>query len=98
MFDDVDAAQASGGAVQDPASLQLAQEPLETYFRRTFDEYVAAKQRVGEKTDGVTFESFRAKLAQNETALKGKYKCKLVRFRVVVKGSQVTLKPVPIYQ
>jgi hypothetical protein len=99
MFEDVDAAQASGGtsAMADDVTLELANEPLDTYFRRTFDEYMAAKKQVGERIEGVTFDSFRAKLAQNETALKGKYKCKMVRFRVQVKGNQVTLKPVPIY-
>jgi hypothetical protein len=56
-----------------------------------------AKKQIGESTDGVIVDTFRAKLSQNETALKGKYKCRMVRFRVVVKGKQVTLKPVPIY-
>jgi HAMP domain-containing protein len=98
MFvEDIDPGQAGGGVVTDPASLQLAQEPVDAYYKRTYEEYVAAKRQVGEKTDGVTLENFRAKLSQNETALKGKYKCKMVRFRVVVKDRQVTLKPVPIY-
>jgi hypothetical protein len=97
MFEDVDAASAAGGAVQDQASLALAQEPLDAYFRRTFDEYIAAKRQLGERVDGVTPDSFRAKLAQNETALKGKYRCRMVRFRVQVRGNQVTLKPIPIY-
>jgi len=98
MFEDADAAQAAGGAaVSDNVSLALANEPADAYYKRTFDEYMAAKRQVGERTDGVSFDSFRAKLAQNETALKGKYKCRMVRFRVTVKGNQVTLKPVPIY-
>jgi nitrogen fixation/metabolism regulation signal transduction histidine kinase len=97
MFEDVDTAQAAGGAVADNASLALANESADAYYKRTFDEYVAAKRQVGERTDGVNFDSFRAKLAQNETALKGKYKCRMVRFSVTLKGNQVTLKPVPIY-
>jgi hypothetical protein len=98
MFEDVDTAQAAGGAaVADHASLALAQETADAYYQRTFNEYVAAKRQVGERTDSVNFDSFRAKLAQNETALKGKYKCKMVRFKVTMKGNQVTLKPVPIY-
>jgi hypothetical protein len=81
----------------DPGTLQLAQEPLDQYYRRTFDEFLEAKRKLGEKVDGVSLESFRAKLSQNETVLKGKYKCKMVRFRVMVSGTQVTLKPIPIY-
>jgi len=102
MFvEDIDAGQvaaaSAAGPVADQSALQLANEPVERYYKRTYDEFIAAKRRVGEKVDGVSFDSFRAKLSQNETALKGKYKCKMVRFRVVVQGSQVTLKPVPIF-
>ena len=68
VIDEADAAGAAGGApaVQDASSLQLASEPADAYYRRVFDEFVSAKKQAGEKTDGVTFESFRAKLAQHE--------------------------------
>jgi hypothetical protein len=44
----------------------------------------------------MTAAAFVAKLRQNEATLRGKYSCRMVRFKVVVKNNQTTLKPVPI--
>lgn len=80
----------------DPDLAALAQEPEPDYYKRVFTEYVEARKQTG-SPDDVSFESFIAKLRVNEGKLKAKYDCKQVRFRVVVKDSKVTLKPVPIY-
>ena len=88
-------AQAQSGA--DAELQKLVSEPELVYLQRTFKEYLAARQKLGQSTENLTLESFTGKLRQNEAGLKQKYTCKAVRFRVVVKGSQVTLKPVPIY-
>lgn len=80
----------------DPDVVALAQEAEAVYYKRIFDEYIAARKAVGEKVEGVTYEGFVAKLRLNEANLKKKYNCKAVRFRVQTKGNQVTLKPVPI--
>jgi hypothetical protein len=73
-----------------------AQEPEADYYRRTFEEYVAARRAVGENVEGASFESFSAKLRLSEASLKQKYGCKAVRFRVQTRDKQVSLKPVPI--
>ena len=83
-------------AAADPAVVALAQEPESDYYRRIYNEYLEARKGVGESIDGVTFESFSAKLRLNEANLKKKYNCRAVRFRVQTKNNQVTLKPVPI--
>jgi len=80
----------------DPEIVALASEPEAQYYRRLYDEYIAARKALGENVEGVTFESFTAKLRLNEANLKKKYSCKAVRFRVQTKDKQVTLKPVPI--
>ena len=96
LLDD-EAAAAMGGATRsDPAVVALAQEPEAEYYRRIYNEYLEARKGVGESIDGVTFESFSAKLRLNEANLKKKYSCRAVRFRVQTKNGQVTLKPVPI--
>jgi hypothetical protein len=74
----------------------LAQEPEDNYLKRVFDEYVAARKSTNEGTDGLTFDSFAQKIRQNEAALKSKYNARAVRFKVVVKNNQTTLKPFPI--
>lgn len=91
-------AAALGGmtAASDPETLALAAEPEADYYRRIFNEYTAARKAAGEKTDGITYEGFVAKLRLNEGNLKKKYNCRAVRFKVHTKDGQVTLKPVPI--
>lgn len=79
-----------------PAAQALAAEPAEAYYPRLWKEYLAARQQTGESLDGLAEESFIAKVKQNEAALAKKYGARMVRFAVVVKGGQATLKPVPI--
>jgi hypothetical protein len=84
------------GPQTSPELAALAEEAEDSYLKRTFDEYVAARKQTGEGTEGLTFDGFAQKLKQNETALMQKHGARLVRFKVVVKNGQVTLKPYPI--
>jgi hypothetical protein len=87
---------AATGPQTSPELLALTQEPEEQYLKRVFDEYAAARKQTSEGVEGLTFEGFAQKLKQNEANLKKKYNCSMVRFKVVVKNNQTTLKPVPI--
>jgi hypothetical protein len=84
------------GPQTSPELAALAEEPEDAYLKRTFDEYVAARKQTNEGTEGLTFDGFATKLKQNEAALKKKHGARMVRFKVVVKGGQTTLKPYPI--
>jgi len=84
------------GPQASPENAQLAAEAEDAYLSRTWNEWVAARKQTGEGVEGMTPEAFVAKLRQNEVNLKGKYNCRMVRFKVVVKNNQTTLKPVPI--
>ncbi len=80
-----------------PENAALAVEPEEQYLRRVFQEYVDSRTKSGEGVEpSLTYESFVQKLRTNEAQLKKKYSCKAVRFKVLVKNGQTTLKPVPI--
>jgi hypothetical protein len=92
-----DAEKAAQGGSADPEAMALAQEPEPDYYKRIFGEYLAQRKDAGEKTEGVTFEGFVAKLRLSEANLKKKHGCRAVRFRIATKDGQVTLKPVPIY-
>jgi hypothetical protein len=85
-----------GLSPKDAEAVRLAQEPEDAYYQRIFDEYVQARRTLGESSEGITRESFAAKLRLNESTLKEKYQCRAVRFKVVTKDEKVTLKPVPI--
>jgi hypothetical protein len=57
---------------------------------------VAAKQAAGENVANISQDKFVQRLKSNEQALTKKHGCRMVRFQVDVKGSQVNLKPVII--
>ncbi len=75
---------------------ELAREPEDRYLRRLYDEYVNAREQTGEGTKDLNFQGFSQKLKDNEVLLAKKYGTRLVRFKVMIKQGQVTLKPVPI--
>ena len=79
-----------------PEVQALADEAEDAYLKRTFEEYVAARKQTNEGTEGLTLDGFATKLKQNEAALKKKHGARMVRFKVVVKNGQTTLKPFPI--
>jgi hypothetical protein len=87
----------SGEPSNDPQVQALAQENETQYFARIYAEYVAALKSQSKPTAGITVQAFTTKLRLVEGGLKQKWKCRSVRFRVVVQGDLVTLKPVPLY-
>lgn len=87
----------SAQATTDAAALTLAGESEASYFPRLFNEYAAAMKAAGKPTKGMAVQLFTAKLRLIEGGLKEKWSCKQVRFRVATSGSEVTLKPVPIF-
>lgn len=79
-----------------PENQELAKEPAEQYLRRLFNEYVHAREQTGEGAKDLNYNSFVDKLKDNEADLCKKYGTRAVRFKVLIKQGQVTLKPVPI--
>jgi hypothetical protein len=92
----VDDQASTTGPQVSPENAQLAAESEDAYMARTWSEWQAARQQTGEGTEGMTQEAFFAKLRQNDQQMRAKYNCKLVRFKVVIKNNQTTLKPVPL--
>jgi hypothetical protein len=94
------AAAAGGGAagepIDDPALAQrLLAEPEDSYYRRVFQEYVAAKKALGENIN-IPEDRFTQRLRGNEQALVKKHGVRGVRFVVQKSGAQVNLQPVLI--
>jgi hypothetical protein len=82
--------------IDDPSLAQrLLAEPEESYYRRVFQEYVAAKKALGE-TINIPEERFTQRLRGNEQALVKKHGVRNVRFVVQKNGAQVNLQPVLI--
>ena len=92
------AAAPSAGADEDDPELaaKLAAEPEDAYYTRVYTEYVAAKEAAGENVSNITQDRFVQRLQANEKSLIKKHGCRMVRFQVQVKGTQVNLRPVII--
>ncbi|MBX7193967.1 MAG: hypothetical protein K1X94_18075 [Sandaracinaceae bacterium] len=75
---------------------RLAAEPEDSYYARVYSEYVAAKQAVGENVSNIPQDKFVQRLRANEQSLQKKHGCRMVRFQVQTRGTQVNLKPVII--
>lgn len=74
----------------------LAQESEAAYYPRLFNEYVTALRNAGVRADGVSVQSFTAKLRLAEGGLKRKWKCRMVRFVMVASGANIVFRAVRI--
>jgi len=75
---------------------ELLVEAEDKYFKRLYDEYLAARSETGEGVKGVTLEKFMEKLRSSEQQIRDQLGCRMVRFRVQKKDGKTTLKPIPI--
>jgi methyl-accepting chemotaxis protein len=75
---------------------ELAKETDEAYQARLYQEYVEAKQRLGENVSNIPKDRFWQRLAGRAEALVQKHGCRMVRFQVHTLDNQVVLRPVLI--
>ncbi len=85
-------AAASGSDAADPA---LRDEPADAYYRRIFDEYIAAKRSLGDPTEGITLPAFVERIQASEREMTEKHG-KAVRYKIEVRGREVVLLSVPV--
>jgi hypothetical protein len=81
-------AEATGDA---RAALEEANE-----WALVYEEFVRTKKLCGETTDGLTYDKFSLKLAQNRDELTKRYACRRVRFSVYIKEGHASLKATPV--
>jgi len=94
-----DLGSSSAGPIQsdDPQAAALAALPESQYYALLYQDYVAAKQSVGEDVSDVPQERFVERIRGNAEHLVKKHGAQMVRFRVETIGDQVNLKPVVIH-
>ena len=61
-----------------------------------FSAYVSAREACGQSAKGVTPDKLQALLAKQEAAIRTKYDCASVKFRVVVEDGKAKLKAAPV--
>ncbi len=64
-------------------------------LRRLYDTYLVARQRCGESTEGLSFDSLASRIRSQVPELMQKHKAKNIEFKVVIKGGKAVLKAVP---
>jgi hypothetical protein len=63
--------------------------------RQVYDRLIEAKQRLGERTEHLSYEAVRDSLEKQAARTREKHGCREVDFTVVVKDGKTLLKPVP---
>ena len=82
---------------EDPEVAVLAALPEAQYYARLYQEYVAAKESVGEDVSNIPEARFIERIKGNAAHLVMKHGARMVRFKVETIGGQVNLKPVVIH-
>lgn len=84
-----------GRDAQRPAGAPKAPDIPDDKLRRLYDTYLVARQRCGEPTDGISYESVASRIRAQVPQLLEKHKAKNIEFKVVIKGGRAVLKAIP---
>ena len=87
---------AAAPAAAAPAAAAPADEDPDEEWQVIYKDFVAAKEKCGEKTDGFTYEKFKQTLRKNRDAIVRRHKVKRVKFSVYEKQGKAALKASPI--
>lgn len=83
------------GQADPSVAAALASEPADQYYRRLFNEYIAAKRQLGDPVDHITPAAFQTKIQASEQEMAQKHG-KPVRYQVQLRGNAVVLNAVPL--
>jgi len=91
----VDESSITSQQVNPDVSRALGAEPPDVYYARMFNEYVAAKRRIGDPVDAVQYPGFVARLQQSEQEMGAKYG-RPVRHQLEVRDGGIVLVAIPL--
>ena len=78
-----------------PPAAAAAQTGANERMRRLYRAYVAAKKKVGEPTDGITYDRLVRTLQKQVPVIQKKTGCRHVDFKIEIKNGKAILKAVP---
>ena len=88
--------EARRGAEQKPAQAPPATPQLsDQMLRKLYDTYLVARQRTGESTSGLTYDSVASRLRAQVPQLMARHKARNIEFKVVIKAGKAVLKAIP---
>jgi hypothetical protein len=70
-------------------------EISEDKLRKLYDTYLVARQRCGEPTTGISYESVASRIREQVPQLMEKHKARNIEFKVVIKGGKAILRAIP---
>jgi hypothetical protein len=73
------------------AAPQLSDQML----RKLYDTYLLARQRTGESTSGLSYDSLATRIRAQVPELMAQHKARNIEFKVVIKGGKAVLKAIP---
>jgi hypothetical protein len=86
-----------GGSPEPPPPPEPEPEPLaapaDDDLKAVYQEFVRAKESLGEHVEKLNYERFRRKLLREREALVARHGCRTVNFEVVIRSGQVSLRP-----
>lgn len=91
----VDESSVASQSVDMRVAAALAAEPRDEYYRRLYNEYIAAKRQLGDPVDHITFGAFTDRIQGSEREMSTKYG-RPVRYQVQLREGSVTLIAVPL--
>ena len=74
-----------------PATPEISEDKL----RRLYDTYLVARQRCGEPTEGISYDSVAKRIRAQVPQLMEKHGARNIEFKVVIKGGKAVLKAIP---
>ncbi len=86
--------QAKAGAVK-PAVAAAVPEISEDKLRKLYDTYLVARQRCGEPTEGISYDSVANRIRSQVPQLMEKHGARNIEFKVVIKAGRAVLKAIP---
>lgn len=88
--------EARRGAEQKPAQPPPSAPQLsDQMLRKLYDTYLVARQRTGESTSGLTYDSVASRLRAQVPQLMARHKARNIEFKVVIKAGKAVLKAIP---
>jgi hypothetical protein len=74
-----------------PAVPEISEDKL----RKLYDTYLVARQRCGEPTEGISYDSVARRIRSQVPQLMEKHGARNIEFKVVIKGGKAVLKAIP---
>jgi hypothetical protein len=87
--------ESAAGQVDPGTAAALAAEGADQYYRRLYNEYIAAKRQIGEPVEHITFDAFIGRIRTSEAETSQK-QGRPVRYQVQLRGNAVVLIAVPL--